>query len=80
MKILFFGQIRERLNTTELSFDEPVKDVLALKLRLAAQGDHWQECLIDNSCLNAVNQTIVADDWPLQLADEVAFFPPVTGG
>ncbi len=46
----------------------------------AAQSDRWALALEDGKLLAAVNQTLVSFDHPLTDGDEVAFFPPVTGG
>ena len=47
---------------------------------MAAQSDRWALALEDGKLLAAVNQTLVSFDHPLTDGDEVAFFPPVTGG
>ncbi|WP_204330685.1 MoaD/ThiS family protein, partial [Providencia stuartii] len=47
---------------------------------LAQRGDRWALALEDGKLLAAVNQSFVATDHPLEDGDEVAFFPPVTGG
>lgn len=46
----------------------------------AAQSNRWALALEDGKLLAAVNQTLVSFDHPLTDGDEVAFFPPVTGG
>lgn len=46
----------------------------------AAQSDRWALALEDGKLLAAVNQTLVSFDHSLTDGDEVAFFPPVTGG
>ena len=47
---------------------------------MSAQSDRWALALEDGKLLAAVNQTLVSFDHPLTDGDEVAFFPPVTGG
>ncbi|MFR0479428.1 molybdopterin synthase sulfur carrier subunit, partial [Escherichia coli] len=54
--------------------------VEALRQHLAAQSDRWALALEDGKLLAAVNQTLVSFDHSLTDGDEVAFFPPVTGG
>ncbi|RTF81482.1 MoaD/ThiS family protein, partial [Serratia marcescens] len=44
------------------------------------RGDRWALALESGKLLAAVNQSLVAADHPLRAGDEVAFFPPVTGG
>ena len=48
---------------------------------LRQRGDVWRRELDENKSFRiAVNQEMVSDDVFLNEADEVAFFPPVTGG
>jgi len=55
-----------------------VADLMAL---LAARGGQWQQEFDGCKPLRAaVNQTLVANDARIHAGDEVAFFPPVTGG
>lgn len=81
IKILFFAQLREQLDCSELNFDidssVPLKWLLE---QLCAQGERWQEHLKSGSVLMAVNQTLVDENSRVHPGDEVAFFPPVTGG
>ncbi|MFT2090818.1 molybdopterin converting factor subunit 1 [Paraglaciecola sp. 2405UD69-4] len=83
--ILFFGQLKERINTTrltlEFSNDGVTLDTVA-KLRdvLVVKGDVWRENLGFGTALVAVNQQMASEDTIIKDADEVAFFPPVTGG
>ena len=55
-------------------------DSSVVAAHLAAQGDRWALALDASKLLAAVNQTLVPMSHPLQAGDEVAFFPPVTGG
>lgn len=43
-------------------------------------GPAWQQVLMDGKLVQAVNQQVVRQDKVLKVNDEVAFFPPVTGG
>ena len=84
LKVLFFGQLRERLNTASLVVEysqlpQPV-NVAGLKQHLAARNESWSAALGAADCLVAVNQHMAGSDTALQSNDEVAFFPPVTGG
>ncbi|MFA6700706.1 MAG: MoaD/ThiS family protein [Thiomicrospira sp.] len=48
---------------------------------LAERGEHWRETLLENRSIQvAVNHDIAHRDTELKAGDEVAFFPPVTGG
>lgn len=80
MKVLFFAQTRELLGIDELIVDEPCFTANALREQLAARGDKWHLALHDSSLLVAVNQCLVPWNTPLSADDEIAFFPPVTGG
>lgn len=80
IKVLFFAQVRELVSTDALEMQAVFPTVEALREHLAAQGDRWALALESGKLLAAVNQTLVAFDYPLKEGDEVAFFPPVTGG
>lgn len=80
INVLFFAQVRELVNTDSLTLDIPVDNVEALRAHLAAQSDRWALALDAGKLLAAVNQTLVDFSHPLTDGDEVAFFPPVTGG
>ncbi|MFA3792311.1 molybdopterin converting factor subunit 1 [Aliiglaciecola sp. SL4] len=80
MKILFFGQLREQLGVAELCLEERPNTVHALRELLAAKGEIWQQYLSSKHVLVAVNQTICDFDTAIEANDEIAFFPPVTGG
>jgi molybdopterin synthase sulfur carrier subunit len=45
-----------------------------------AQEGRWALALEEGKLLAAVNQTLVSFEHPVVDGDEVAFFPPVTGG
>ena len=80
IKVLFFAQVRELLNTDSLTLEGSFENVAALRAHLAAQGERWALALDESKLLAAVNQTLVEFSHPLTAGDEVAFFPPVTGG
>ncbi|WP_111977671.1 molybdopterin synthase sulfur carrier subunit [Algibacillus agarilyticus] len=81
IRVLFFAQLRETLGSagTEVPHDESAT-VADLKAFLMSKGDSWQQAFSNGKVLCAVNQTMVQDDEKLCDSDEVAFFPPVTGG
>lgn len=80
INVLFFAQVRELVGTDQLTVSAEFNTVGALRQHLAAQSDRWALALEEGKLLAAVNQTLVAFDQPLTDGDEVAFFPPVTGG
>lgn len=81
IKVLFFAQVRELVGTDALTLeaDAPLT-VEAIRQQLASQGDRWALALEAGKLLAAVNQTLTNFDHPVTPGDEVAFFPPVTGG
>jgi molybdopterin synthase sulfur carrier subunit len=80
IKVLFFAQVRELVGTDSISVTEDYATVEALRAALAQRGDRWSLALSSDKLLAAVNQTLVSAQHPLKAGDEVAFFPPVTGG
>mgnify|MGYP002735281905 CR=1 FL=1 len=82
VRVKCLAELRERLGTGELTvpFDELASaDVAGLKAALKAQDARFNQ-LDDKRLLCAVNQSMASDATPLTHDDEVAFFPPVTGG
>ena len=83
MKLLYFAWIRTKLGVSEELVDVPpdIKNVNGLIDWLINQGDAYQTVFSDLSLLRvAVNQEYVDLDHTITSDDEVAFFPPVTGG
>lgn len=83
IRVLYFASLRERLHTTEEAMALPpeVRDVAGLRRLLAARGGEWADALApDQTVLCAVNQAVARPEQPITDGDEVAFFPPVTGG
>lgn len=83
LRILFFAQIKEQLRCSELILEwaENRATVDSLHAYLCDKnGDLWREILSQDNIIRAVNQTVSTGDCALCDGDEVAFFPPVTGG
>lgn len=80
IKILFFAQVRELVGCDSLEAEPVYADIEQLRTALAGKGSRWALALESGKLLAAVNQTLVSFDTPLTDGDEVAFFPPVTGG
>lgn len=81
IKILFFAQLRELLNTHEVKLDNAAPcSVAKIKQILIESHPQWARFLDNTSILTAVNQAMVSDEYIVNSLDEVAFFPPVTGG
>lgn len=83
IQIHYFARYREMLGkaSEELVFDEKIASTASLRKHLASRGEPWS-AVFDSELkvLVAVNQDMIKADSPLQDGDEVAFFPPVTGG
>ena len=83
MNVLYFAWVRQKAGTSEERLELPasVTNVRELAELLHARGGGFAEAFADLSRLRAaVNQEHVAFDTPIGPNDEVAFFPPVTGG
>lgn len=83
MKILYFSWLRERTGTSEedIPLPEGVANVGALADWLKARGGGFAAAFADTAQIRvAVNLEHVGLDHPVSDGDEVAFFPPVTGG
>ncbi|NQZ25727.1 MAG: molybdopterin converting factor subunit 1 [Colwellia sp.] len=81
IKIVFFAALREQLDCAELSLSaDDVKTVNEVKQRLSDRNSQWRQTFSNASLLSAVNHDMVAGDHLVKSGDEVAFFPPVTGG
>ena len=82
VKILYFAGLREALGQSGESLALPagVQTVGALRDHLAARGEPWQALVSMRNLRYAVNQAMVGAEAALAEGDEVAFFPPVTGG
>lgn len=83
IRVLFFASVRERLGVDMMTVDatEAGDDVMSLRILLAAKGDVWAaELGSDARILVAINQEMTAMHSTIADGDEIAFFPPVTGG
>jgi len=81
--LLYFARLREALGTgqEQLALPAGVNTLRMLRAHLALRGDAWAMEMAESRNLRAaVNQTIMTADAPVADGDEVAFFPPVTGG
>jgi molybdopterin synthase sulfur carrier subunit len=83
VKVLFFASLREELGTAieVVELPDSASTVNGLRSHLMRRGGAWQRLLADPKSVKvAVNQDVAAATAPLNPGDEVAFFPPVTGG
>lgn len=81
IRVLFFARIREQLGLSSIEVDAAGRDIRALVELLAqARGEKFAEVLNAPNVIVACNHDVVERDHRLQRGDEVAFYPPVTGG
>lgn len=81
--IHYFASIRESLGLAheQVATSAEITTVLSLMNALIAQhGERWNSVLGQSKVLMAVNKTVARLDTAVKDGDEVAFFPPVTGG
>lgn len=81
--VLYFARLREALGTAQEKLTLPidVTSMAGLLDHLRARGGEWQIALAATRLFRvAVNQDMADIDTPLKDGDEVAIFPPVTGG
>ncbi|MBI3149346.1 MAG: molybdopterin converting factor subunit 1 [Betaproteobacteria bacterium] len=83
LRLLYLARLREALGTGSESLDVPaeVVDVASLLAHLRERGGIWKDELSSGRAFRvAVNQDMAREGTALQAGDEVAIFPPVTGG
>jgi len=84
MKVLYFAWMREKVGHAEETIDEipdGADTVAGLMDHLAGRGGGYAEAFADRSIVRiAVNQAYADPGKRIAAGDEVAFFPPVTGG
>ena len=83
INILYFARIKESVNYSSENIDLPndVATVTALKNYLALRGENWANLFNGKQVIRAaINHALVDDLAKINAGDEVAFFPPVTGG
>ncbi|MCO6417800.1 molybdopterin converting factor subunit 1 [Siccirubricoccus sp. KC 17139] len=83
MRVLYFAWVRQKVGKAEEEVAPPaeVRDVAGLMAWLAAQSPGHAEAFANARTIRAaVNQEFARPDQALAAGDEVAFFPPVTGG
>ncbi|WP_432472323.1 MoaD/ThiS family protein [Amphritea sp. HPY] len=80
INVLYFASLRETLGLAQSSHELTAGSSVAEFVdTLREQGDEWQQAL-SGQLLCSVNQEMVAMETILSDGDELALFPPVTGG
>jgi sulfur-carrier protein len=82
-KLLYFAWVRERIGVADenLTLPETVTTAGGLLDFLIARGGGYADALGARDKIRlAINQTYVDESFPVKDSDEIAIFPPVTGG
>ncbi len=82
VQVRYFARLRETLQQDGeiIVLDRPVS-VSQFMAKLRERGQVWRDAFSESGALRvAVNQELATLDTRVQAGDEVAFFPPVTGG
>ncbi len=78
MKVLYFASLKETLKT---SYDDLAFNNISIKdLKLELSKIKKNKVFLGKNIMCAVNQEMANDETIIKTNDEVAFFPPVTGG
>ncbi len=82
IKILYFASLRERIDTDAEQMELPAMATIdGIMEILRARDDAWADAFSDNNqILAAINQEMANTKESIKDGDEIAFFPPVTGG
>jgi molybdopterin synthase sulfur carrier subunit len=82
LRILYFAGLREAvgLSSEQLALPAQIGSVDGLRAHLAGRGGVWHALVATKNLRVAVNQQMAGPDLLLKDGDEIAFFPPVTGG
>lgn len=83
IRLVFLARLRDALGSAgeDLTLPSQVSTAGALREWLAGRGDHWARELAPGRAVRiAINHNLVDADATVRNGDEVAFFPPVTGG
>jgi len=81
VKIVFFAQLKEELGCEQMELDitAPMK-ISELRTLLSEKDQLWAQAFSSAKLMMAINHEMVNDSALIKDNDEVAFFPPVTGG
>ena len=83
IKLFYFAKMREVLgiDREEIDVESDIKTLAELVAFLKLRGSQWQSIFdMSSSYRMAVNQELVEASHIINANDEVAFFPPITGG
>ncbi|MDO4429858.1 MAG: molybdopterin synthase sulfur carrier subunit [Lonepinella koalarum] len=80
LNVLFFAQTRELIGIEQLELPADFQTAEQVRQYLSEKGEKWALALQAGKLLVAINQTLVPLESAVKSGDEIAFFPPVTGG
>ncbi|KYK85894.1 molybdopterin synthase small subunit [Aggregatibacter actinomycetemcomitans serotype d str. SA508] len=80
LRVLFFAQTRELIGLDFIEVEGDFTTAEDVRQYLAEKGDKWALALQSDKLLVAINQTLLPRESAVKNGDEIAFFPPVTGG
>jgi molybdopterin synthase sulfur carrier subunit len=82
IKVLYFASLRETLGVAveELALPPGVTTLAGLRDHIVARGEPWAQLARTKNLRCAINRSMAGFDATIGPNDEVAFFPPVTGG
>ena len=83
MKLVYFAWVRERIGKAEEDVSPPatVGTVAELIAWLAGRGEEYAYAFENPKVIRAaIDRKHVQPDMPIAGANEIAFFPPMTGG
>ncbi|MBA4743126.1 MAG: molybdopterin converting factor subunit 1 [Azoarcus sp.] len=81
VKVLYFAALRDAVDCSEETVElDGAKTLGELRARLAARGERWAPLAATRNVRMARNQHMAPGDTAVSDGDEIAFFPPVTGG
>ena len=83
VKVLYFASLREKIGKSaeEIELPAGVATVAALRSHLRDRGGAFESVFSEKNLIRAaVNQDMVPPATAIKGGDEIAFFPPVTGG
>jgi len=83
MRLLYFGWVRAKtgISGEQIELPADVGDVRGLIEHLRARGGAYEAAFQNVAAIRvAVDQEMAEMDTPVDAADEVALFPPMTGG
>lgn len=82
MRLVYFAEVRELIGQSEetIAVPETLLNVADLIAHLKSRGGGYEEAMSLKPLCVAINQEFAIESSSLEIANEVAFFPPVSGG